>query len=186
MKWNVGDCSLRRSIGTVDHRTKMTGDESRELEIGDRVCWGTKKNDQGTVIGTVWNEIIIDWDDGHTISIQHNDMARVERAQLVPGKRQLLQDSRWPAAKPVGRPRGEPDWEETVADKLNAMHRQTFKLPFNRLNRRGPMGLGAQNDQDNLARDHLSCGTEHLGRRQGCDDARPLFSYRATNGADYH
>src|SRR5258705_13272540 len=59
-KWNVGDCSLHRSIGSVDHRTKMTGDESRELEIGARVCWGADKNDQGTVIGTVWNEIIID------------------------------------------------------------------------------------------------------------------------------
>jgi hypothetical protein len=47
-KWNVGDCSLRRSIGSVDHRNKMTGDESRELEIGDRVCWGADKNDQGS------------------------------------------------------------------------------------------------------------------------------------------
>ena len=75
----------------------MTGDESQELEIGDRVCWGADKNDQGTVIGTAWNEIIIDWDDGETTSIQHNDMAQVERAQiacLVPGKRQSLQDSR--------------------------------------------------------------------------------------------
>jgi hypothetical protein len=26
----------------------MTGDESRELEIGDRVFWGADKNDQGT------------------------------------------------------------------------------------------------------------------------------------------
>src|SRR5258705_7299018 len=96
-KWNAGDCSSRRSIGSVEHRTKMTGDESRELEIGDRVCWGADRNNQGTVIGTVWNEIIIDWDDGQTTSIQHNDMARVERAQiacLFSGKRRLLHDSR--------------------------------------------------------------------------------------------
>ena len=59
----------------------MTGDESRELEIGDRVCWGADKNDQGTVIGTACSEII-DWDDGQTISIQHNDMAQVERASI--------------------------------------------------------------------------------------------------------
>src|SRR5207248_11658359 len=92
-KWSVGDCSLRRSIGSVDHRTKMTGDESRELEIGNRVYWGADKNDQSTVIGTVWNEIIIDWDDGQTTSIQHNDMARVERALISSRFKTLL----WPA-----------------------------------------------------------------------------------------
>jgi hypothetical protein len=58
------------------------------------VCWSADKKDQGTVIGTVWNEIIIEWDDGQTTSIQHNDMERVERAQLVPGERQSLQESR--------------------------------------------------------------------------------------------
>src|SRR4051812_27483012 len=72
-KGNVGDCSLRQSIGSVDHRTKMTGDDSRELEIGDRVCWGSDKNDQGTserlgmkssLIGTMARRL------------QHNDIGR--------------------------------------------------------------------------------------------------------------
>jgi hypothetical protein len=30
-----------------------------------------------------WDGVTIDWDDGHTTPIQHNDMAQVER---VPGK----------------------------------------------------------------------------------------------------
>jgi hypothetical protein len=36
-------------------------------------------SDLGTVVQTAWNEVTINWDDGHTASIQHNDMARVER-----------------------------------------------------------------------------------------------------------
>jgi hypothetical protein len=58
----------------------MTGDQSRHLEVGDRVCWGASTSDLGTVVRTAGNEVIyINWDDGHTASIQHNDMARVER-----------------------------------------------------------------------------------------------------------
>jgi hypothetical protein len=55
----------------------MTGNESRALRVGDRVCWGETKTDLGTVVGTAWNGVTIDWDDGHTTSIQHNDMAQV-------------------------------------------------------------------------------------------------------------
>jgi hypothetical protein len=58
----------------------MTGDQSRTLSIGDRVRWGATITDLGTVVGTTWNGVTIDWDDGHTTSIQHNDMAQVERA----------------------------------------------------------------------------------------------------------
>jgi hypothetical protein len=60
----------------------MTGDQSRQLKIGDRVCWGATITDLGTVIGTTWNSVIIEWDDDHTTSIQHNDMAKVERVPL--------------------------------------------------------------------------------------------------------
>ena len=65
----------------------MTGDQSRTLKIGDRVCWGATITDLGTVVRTSWNEVTIDWDDGHTTSIQHNDMAQVER---VPTKTELV------------------------------------------------------------------------------------------------
>jgi hypothetical protein len=57
----------------------MTGDQSRTLSIGDRVCWGATTTDLGTVVGKTWNGVTIDWDDGHATSIQNNDMAHVER-----------------------------------------------------------------------------------------------------------
>jgi hypothetical protein len=58
---------------------EMTGDQSRLLRVGDRVRWGATITDLGTVVGTAWSGVTIEWDDGHTSSIQHNDMARVER-----------------------------------------------------------------------------------------------------------
>jgi hypothetical protein len=51
----------------------MTGNQSRLLKAGDRVCWGTTTTDQGTVIGTAWSGVIIAWDDGDTNSVGHND-----------------------------------------------------------------------------------------------------------------
>jgi hypothetical protein len=60
----------------------MTGDQSRLLKAFDRVCWGATITDLGTVIETSWSEVTINWDDGHTSSIQHNDMAQVERVPM--------------------------------------------------------------------------------------------------------
>lgn len=57
----------------------MTGDQSRTLKVGDRVSWGATTTDLGTVVETAWSGVTIDWDDGHTSSIRHNDMAQVER-----------------------------------------------------------------------------------------------------------
>ena len=57
----------------------MTGEQSRLLKVGDRVCWGESTTDCGTVVETSWSGVIITWDDGHGASIQHNDMERVER-----------------------------------------------------------------------------------------------------------
>jgi hypothetical protein len=57
----------------------MTGDQSRALKVGDRVCWGDTTTDLGTVTGTSWSEVIIVWDDGDSSSLSHNDMAQVER-----------------------------------------------------------------------------------------------------------
>ena len=58
---------------------EMTGEQSRLLKVGDRICWEKSATDLGTVVGTAWSGVTIDWDDGHTTSIQHNDMAQVER-----------------------------------------------------------------------------------------------------------
>ena len=60
----------------------MTGDQSRLLKVGDRVCWGVTTTALGTVVGTACSGVTIDWDDGHTSSIQHNDMAQVERVPV--------------------------------------------------------------------------------------------------------
>jgi hypothetical protein len=57
----------------------MTSDQSRTLSVGDRVCWGVTTTDLGTVIAKTWSEVTIDWDDGRTSTIQHNDMKQVER-----------------------------------------------------------------------------------------------------------
>jgi hypothetical protein len=56
----------------------MTGDQSRSLKPGDRVCWGAT-TDLGTVVGSSWSEVTIAWDDGEANSVSHNDMAKVER-----------------------------------------------------------------------------------------------------------
>jgi hypothetical protein len=61
----------------------MTGEQSRTLKVGDRVCWGGTTKDLGTVVGTSWNEVTIEWDDGESNSVNHNDMAKIER---VPNK----------------------------------------------------------------------------------------------------
>jgi hypothetical protein len=58
----------------------MTGEQSRQLKVGDPVCWNRSTTDLGTVVGVAWNGVTIRWGDGHTISIQHNDMVRVDRA----------------------------------------------------------------------------------------------------------
>jgi hypothetical protein len=59
----------------------MTGDQSRTLKAGDRVCWGAAKTDLGTVVATTWSDVTIEWDNGHTDSIKHNDMAKIERVR---------------------------------------------------------------------------------------------------------
>ena len=61
----------------------MTGEKSRLLKVGDRVCWGASTTDLGTVAGTSWSEATISWDNGKASSVAHNDMTKIE---LVPKK----------------------------------------------------------------------------------------------------
>jgi len=58
----------------------MTGDQSRKLKVGDRVCWNSDVKNQGAIIGTSWSGVTIDWDDGDTTSVSHNDMTQIDRA----------------------------------------------------------------------------------------------------------
>jgi hypothetical protein len=57
----------------------MTGEQSRLLKVGERLQWGVTTNDLGMVVATSWSGVTIDWDDRRTSSVQHNDMARIER-----------------------------------------------------------------------------------------------------------
>jgi hypothetical protein len=57
----------------------MTGDESRQLAVGDRVCWNADKRDQGTVIEKNWAAVTIKWDNREEQSILHNDMTQLEQ-----------------------------------------------------------------------------------------------------------
>jgi hypothetical protein len=57
----------------------MTGDQSRFLGVGERVCWQNDQADQGTVTEKNWAGVTIKWDSRGEQAILHNDMARVER-----------------------------------------------------------------------------------------------------------
>ena len=78
---NITGLSATDNIVTATSGT-MTGDQSRLLKVGDRVCWGATTTDVGTVIGTSWSEVTISWDDGEASSVSHNDMAKVERMPI--------------------------------------------------------------------------------------------------------
>jgi hypothetical protein len=57
----------------------MTGEQSRTLGVGDRVCWGDTTSDVGTVTETNWAGVTIKWNNRSLQIIFHNDMARIER-----------------------------------------------------------------------------------------------------------
>jgi hypothetical protein len=55
----------------------MTGEQSRQLKIGARVRWAESVSDLGTVTQNGWGGVVIDWDDGRTGLIHHNDMREI-------------------------------------------------------------------------------------------------------------
>jgi hypothetical protein len=59
----------------------MTGDQSRLLKVGDRVCWNGDKEDQGTVTEKNWADVAVTWDIRGEQSILHNDMVQIEFVQ---------------------------------------------------------------------------------------------------------
>ena len=56
----------------------MTGNQSSSLKVGDRVCWRSDRNDQGSVTEKNWAGVTIQWDNGKEQSILHNDMMQIE------------------------------------------------------------------------------------------------------------
>ena len=63
----------------------MTPDQSRNLNVGQRVTWHDSSTDKGTVIATDWSGVKILWDDGKEQFFHHNDMTEVNirRANLT-------------------------------------------------------------------------------------------------------
>jgi hypothetical protein len=55
----------------------MTGEQSRALKVGDRVCWGEDENDQATVTEKNWSGVALKWDNRSEQPVLHNDMAMV-------------------------------------------------------------------------------------------------------------
>jgi len=58
----------------------MTGEKSRLLKVGNKVCWQKDQADRGTVIETSWSGLTIKWDSRGEQAVLHNDMAQIERA----------------------------------------------------------------------------------------------------------
>ena len=79
---NVRGRGLAWLVVRVTSGTKMTGDQSRQLKLGDRVCWNADKNDQGTITEKNWAGVTVKWDNRGEQSILHNDMVQVERVPV--------------------------------------------------------------------------------------------------------
>ena len=65
----------------------MTGEQSRLLNVGDRIRWRNDQADQGTVTEKNWAGVTIKWDNRSEQTILHNDMAQVERVPSKPTSR---------------------------------------------------------------------------------------------------
>ena len=55
----------------------MTGDQSRALKVGARVCWGEGNNDLATVTAKNWSGVILEWDNCERHHVLHNDMKMI-------------------------------------------------------------------------------------------------------------
>jgi hypothetical protein len=58
----------------------VTGEQSKHLKVGDRVCWQKDHADSGTIKEKSWAGVIIKWDNRSEQAILNNDMGPVERA----------------------------------------------------------------------------------------------------------
>jgi hypothetical protein len=62
----------------------MTGDQSRLLKVGSRVCFNGDQADRGEVTAIQARYVTIKWEDGHQSFAGPSDMERVE---LLAGKK---------------------------------------------------------------------------------------------------
>jgi hypothetical protein len=59
---------------------EMTGEQSRRLEVGDKVCWQNDQADRCTVTETSWSGLTIKWDGRGEQRVLHNDMGGMSLA----------------------------------------------------------------------------------------------------------
>jgi hypothetical protein len=59
----------------------MAPEESRKLNIGDRVYWQDDAMDQGEIVGRDWSGVQIKWNGCRMTYYHHND---IERVRLMP------------------------------------------------------------------------------------------------------
>jgi hypothetical protein len=57
----------------------MTGENSRKLRVGDKVCWQKDKADKGIIAETNWAGVTVKWENRSEQAILHNDMAQIDR-----------------------------------------------------------------------------------------------------------
>jgi hypothetical protein len=57
----------------------MTGENSRKLRVGDKVCWQKDKADKGIITETNWAGVTVKWENRSEQAILHNDMAQIDR-----------------------------------------------------------------------------------------------------------
>ena len=62
----------------------MTAEQSRNLEVGQRVAWRGDEQDRGIVTKRDWTGVGIRWDNGKDSFHHHNDMREIE---IVPARR---------------------------------------------------------------------------------------------------
>ena len=57
----------------------MTAEQSKQLKVGDHVCFNGEHADHGRVTAIEERYVTIKWDDGHKSIAGHKDMKRIER-----------------------------------------------------------------------------------------------------------
>jgi hypothetical protein len=57
----------------------MTGENSRKLKVGDKVCWQKDKADKGIITETNWAGVTVKWENRSEQAILHNDMTQIDR-----------------------------------------------------------------------------------------------------------
>ena len=108
----------------------MTGDQSRTLSVGDRVCWHTDKNDQGTITEKNWAGVTIKWNNRskHDSSQRHGsgragaDEFRVGRGGTNFYGTTLTQSARNQLSRLQRHPASRPSCKQSSPEAKSTLH----------------------------------------------------------------